>query len=169
MAFLLHPLRHDTRTHPESRPNVLGDAKWFSPRLQATPNWRSVLRVPADRDQNQGILFRIARPISSMRAAELMVKEQPAHTRPVSIAARRPTMARMLDADASWEAAKRLRADMAASALPRNMTSIAQFRERALSGRADLDQSICHVVSPSICSAFRAPLGQDPAAGMLPA
>jgi acyl-CoA dehydrogenase len=55
--------------------------------------------------QNQGIQFPIAKAYANMRAAELMVREAAASTRPAKPCGAEANMAKMLAADASWEAA----------------------------------------------------------------
>jgi acyl-CoA dehydrogenase len=64
----------------------IGDAKWFIAKATNYAKERAVFGRPIG--QNQGIQFPIAKAYAAMRAAELMVKE-----------------AKMLAADASWEAA----------------------------------------------------------------
>ena len=81
----------------------VGDAKWFIDRATAYARDRQVFGRPIG--QNQGIQFPIARAYANMRAAEMMVREAlrlyDAGTNPGPEA----NMAKMLAADASFEAA----------------------------------------------------------------
>ena len=81
----------------------VGDAKWFIERATAYARDRVVFGRPIG--QNQGIQFPIAKAYANMRAAELMVREAlrlyDAGTNPGAEA----NMAKMLAADASFEAA----------------------------------------------------------------
>lgn len=81
----------------------VGDAKWFIDRASRYARERNVFGRPIG--QNQGIQFPIATSYAHMRAAELMVKEAlrlyEAGTNPGAEA----NMAKMLAADASFEAA----------------------------------------------------------------
>ena len=81
----------------------VGDAKWFLDRATAYAGDRVVFGRPIG--QNQGVQFPIAKAYANMRAAELMVREAlrlyDAGTNPGPEA----NMAKMLAADASFEAA----------------------------------------------------------------
>jgi alkylation response protein AidB-like acyl-CoA dehydrogenase len=81
----------------------VGDAKWFIDRATAYASERVVFGRPIG--QNQGIQFPIAKAYANMRAAELMVREAlqlyDSGTNPGPEA----NMAKMLAADASFEAA----------------------------------------------------------------
>ena len=55
--------------------------------------------------QNQGVQFPIARAYAAMRAAELMVTRGHAHVRGRADCGAEANMAKMLAAEASWEAA----------------------------------------------------------------
>jgi alkylation response protein AidB-like acyl-CoA dehydrogenase len=81
----------------------VGDAKWFLDRATAYARERVVFGRPIG--QNQGIQFPIAKAYANMRAAELMVREAlqlyDSGTNPGPEA----NMAKMLAADASFEAA----------------------------------------------------------------
>ncbi|MDA0722475.1 MAG: acyl-CoA/acyl-ACP dehydrogenase [Proteobacteria bacterium] len=81
----------------------VGDAKWFLARATAYARERVVFGRPIG--QNQGIQFPIAKAYANMRAAELMVREAlqlyDSGTNPGPEA----NMAKMLAADASFEAA----------------------------------------------------------------
>jgi acyl-CoA dehydrogenase len=81
----------------------VGDAKWFIDKASNYAKERQVFGRPIG--QNQGIQFPIAKAYANMRAAELMVREAirlyEAGTNPGAEA----NMAKMLAADASFEAA----------------------------------------------------------------
>jgi acyl-CoA dehydrogenase len=81
----------------------VGDAKWFIAKASSYAKERVVFGRPIG--QNQGIQFPIAKAYASMRAAELMVREA---TRKYEVGldcGAEANMAKMLAADASWEAA----------------------------------------------------------------
>ena len=80
----------------------IGDAKWFLDRGSAYARERSVFGRPIG--QNQGIQFPLAKAYASMRAAELMVREA-ARLEAGADCGAEANMAKMLAADASWEAA----------------------------------------------------------------
>src|SRR5882672_496973 len=81
----------------------IGDAKWFIAKATAYANERKVFGRPIG--QNQGIQFPIAKSYASMRAAELMVKEATRKYEAGLDCGAEANMAKMLAADASWEAA----------------------------------------------------------------
>src|SRR6267142_1612988 len=81
----------------------IGDAKWFIAKATAYANERSVFGRPIGK--NQGIQFPIAKAYASMRAAELMVKEATRKYEAGLDCGAEANMAKMLAADASWEAA----------------------------------------------------------------
>jgi alkylation response protein AidB-like acyl-CoA dehydrogenase len=81
----------------------IGDAKWFLDKATGYARDRQVFGRPIG--QNQGIQFPLAKAYASMRAAELMVQEalrRYDHDESVGAEA---NMAKLLAADASWEAA----------------------------------------------------------------
>ena len=82
----------------------IGDAKWFIDKAAAYAGERVVFGRPIG--QNQGIQFPIAKAYARMRAAELMLHEAirlyEANENPGAEA----NMAKMLAAEASWEAAE---------------------------------------------------------------
>ncbi|HET6222301.1 MAG TPA: acyl-CoA dehydrogenase family protein [Dongiaceae bacterium] len=81
----------------------VGDAKWFIDKATVYARERTVFGRPIG--QNQGIQFPIAKSYASMRAAELMVREA-AHLYDAGLdCAAEANMAKLLAADASWEAA----------------------------------------------------------------
>jgi acyl-CoA dehydrogenase len=81
----------------------VGDAKWFTRKSVAYARERTVFGRPIG--QNQGIQFPIARAYANMRAAELMVKEAARLYEAQADCGEEANMAKMLAADASWEAA----------------------------------------------------------------
>ena len=81
----------------------IGDAKWFIAKATAYANERLVFGRPIG--QNQGVQFPIAKAYASMRAAELMVKEATRKYEAGVDCGAEANMAKMLAADASWEAA----------------------------------------------------------------
>lgn len=82
----------------------VGDAKWFIEKSIAYANDRVVFGRKIG--QNQGIQFPIAKAYSHMRAAELMVREAAALFETGRDCGNEANMAKMLAADASWEAAE---------------------------------------------------------------
>ena len=81
----------------------VGDAKWFIEKASRYANDRSVFGRPIG--QNQGIQFPIAKSYAAMRAAELMVREAAGRYDAGVDCGAEANMAKMLAADASWEAA----------------------------------------------------------------
>src|ERR1700712_3640321 len=81
----------------------IGDAKWFIAKASAYAKERTVFGRPIG--QNQGVQFPIAKAYASMRAAELMVKEATRKYEAGLDCGAEANMAKMLAADASWEAA----------------------------------------------------------------
>jgi acyl-CoA dehydrogenase len=81
----------------------VGDAKWFIAKATNYARERVVFGRPIG--QNQGIQFPIAKSYASMRAAELMVKEAARKYEAGLDCGAEANMAKMLAADASWEAA----------------------------------------------------------------
>ncbi|MCP1842296.1 acyl-CoA dehydrogenase [Bradyrhizobium sp. USDA 4524] len=81
----------------------VGDAKWFIAKATNYAKERSVFGRPIG--QNQGIQFPVAKAYASMRAAELMVKEATRKYEAGLDCGAEANMAKMLAADASWEAA----------------------------------------------------------------
>ncbi|HQT61790.1 MAG TPA: acyl-CoA dehydrogenase family protein [Acidiphilium sp.] len=82
----------------------IGDAKWFTSKSVSYANGREVFGRPIG--QNQGIQFPIARAYARMRAAELMVREAAARYEAGQNCGAEANMAKMLAAEASWEAAE---------------------------------------------------------------
>src|SRR6186713_1562501 len=81
----------------------IGDAKWFTPKATAYAKERAVFGRPIG--MNQGIQFPSAKAYAAMRAAELMVKEATRKYEAGLDCGAEANMAKMLAADASWEAA----------------------------------------------------------------
>ncbi len=81
----------------------IGDAKWFIDKASAYAKDRSVFGRPIG--QNQGVQFPIAKAYANMRAAELMVKEALRLYESGANPGAEANMAKMLAADASFEAA----------------------------------------------------------------
>jgi alkylation response protein AidB-like acyl-CoA dehydrogenase len=81
----------------------IGDAKWFIKKATDYGNQRVVFGRPIG--QNQGIQFPIAKAYANMRAAELMVKEALRKYEAGLECGAEANMAKMLAADASFEAA----------------------------------------------------------------
>ena len=81
----------------------VGDAKWFIKRGVDYAKQRTVFGRAIG--QNQGIQFPIAKSYASMRAAELMVAEGVRKYEAGENCGAEANMAKMLAADASWEAA----------------------------------------------------------------
>jgi alkylation response protein AidB-like acyl-CoA dehydrogenase len=81
----------------------IGDAKWFITKASNYARERAVFGRPIG--QNQGVQFPIAKAYANMRAAELMVKEATRLYEAGKDCGAEANMAKMLAADASWEAA----------------------------------------------------------------
>ena len=81
----------------------VGDAKWFIEKASAYAKDRAVFGRPIG--QNQGIQFPIAKAYANMRAAELMVREALRLYESGANPGAEANMAKMLAADASFEAA----------------------------------------------------------------
>jgi acyl-CoA dehydrogenase len=81
----------------------IGDAKWFLEKASNYAKQRSVFGRPIG--QNQGIQFPIAKAYAAMRAAELMVHDAARRYEARADCGAEANMAKMLAADASWEAA----------------------------------------------------------------
>jgi hypothetical protein len=81
----------------------VGDAKWFIDKASAYAKERNVFGRPIG--QNQGVQFPIAKAYANMRAAELMVREATRLYESGKDCGAEANMAKMLAADASFEAA----------------------------------------------------------------
>ena len=82
----------------------IGDAKWFTEKSVAYAKERVVFGRPIG--QNQGIQFPIAKAYAKMRAAELMVHHAASLYEAGKNCGAEANMAKMLAAEASWEAAE---------------------------------------------------------------
>ena len=82
----------------------VGDAKWFIDRASTYATERSVFGRPIG--QNQGVQFPIARAYARMRAADLMVQDAARRFEADESCGAEANMAKMLAAEASWEAAE---------------------------------------------------------------
>lgn len=82
----------------------VGDAKWFIEKATSYANERVVFGRPIG--QNQGIQFPISKAYARMRAAELMVHRAAALFEAGQDCGAEANMAKMLAAEASWEAAE---------------------------------------------------------------
>ncbi|MGV3512482.1 MAG: acyl-CoA dehydrogenase family protein [Novosphingobium sp.] len=80
----------------------VGDAKWFTQRSVAYAKERQVFGRAIG--ANQGVAFPIAKAYANMRAAELMVREAARMYEAGLPMGAEANMAKMLAADASWEA-----------------------------------------------------------------
>jgi alkylation response protein AidB-like acyl-CoA dehydrogenase len=81
----------------------VGDAKWFTSASVKYARDRNIFGRPIG--QNQGVQFPIAKAYAAMRAAELMVREAARRYEAGLDCGAEANMAKMLAADASWEAA----------------------------------------------------------------
>ena len=81
----------------------IGDAKWFIAKATDYAKERAVFGRPIGK--NQGIQFPIAKAYAAMRAAELMVREAVRKYEAGLDCGAEANMAKMLAADASWDAA----------------------------------------------------------------
>jgi acyl-CoA dehydrogenase len=82
----------------------IGDAKWFIEKTTAYANERVVFGRPIG--QNQGVQFPIAKAYARMRGAELMVQRAAALFEARLDCAAEANMAKLLAAEASWDAAE---------------------------------------------------------------
>lgn len=82
----------------------IGDAKWFIEKASSYASERKVFGRPIG--QNQGIQFPIAQAYARMRAAELMLHEAMNRYEAEENPGAETNMAKMLAAEASWEAAE---------------------------------------------------------------
>ncbi len=81
----------------------VGDARWFIDKATAYAGERVVFGRPIG--QNQGVQFPIARAYAAMRSAKLMVREAAALFDGGQACGAEANMAKLLSADASWQAA----------------------------------------------------------------
>ena len=81
----------------------IGDARWFTAKSTAYANGRVLFGRPIGK--NQGVQLPIARAYARMRAAELMVRDGCARFEGGQPCGEQANMAKLLAAEASWEAA----------------------------------------------------------------
>jgi len=81
----------------------IGDARWFIARATDYAKARTVFDRPIG--QNQGVQFPIARAYAASEAADLMVRRAAALYDAGEACAKEANMAKLLAADASWQAA----------------------------------------------------------------
>jgi acyl-CoA dehydrogenase len=81
----------------------IGDAKWFIEKASSYAGDRQLFGGPIG--SNQGVQFPIARAYANMRAAELMVHDAAARYDRGDAVGAEANLAKLLAADASWEAA----------------------------------------------------------------
>ncbi|MBV8800854.1 MAG: acyl-CoA/acyl-ACP dehydrogenase [Alphaproteobacteria bacterium] len=81
----------------------IGDAKWFIDKAVAYAKERVVFGRPIG--QNQGVQFPLAQAYAKMRAAELVVERAASLFEAGAVSGAEANMAKLLAADASWEAA----------------------------------------------------------------
>src|SRR5467141_1407587 len=108
----------------------VGDAKWFIAKASSYAKERVVFGRPIG--QNQGIQFPIAKAYASMRAAELMVKEATRKYEAGLDCGAEANMAKMLAADASWEAANACVQTYGGFGFPEEYDIERKFRETRL-------------------------------------
>ncbi len=82
----------------------IGDARWFTAKSTAYANGRVLFGRAIGK--NQGVQFPIARAYARMRAAELMVRDGCARFEAGQPCGEQANMAKLLAAEASWEAAE---------------------------------------------------------------
>ena len=117
----------------------VGDGRWFIERATRYANDRVVFGRPIG--QNQGVQFPIARAHVNVEAADLMrIRAAELFDRGEPCGAE-ANMAKLLAADASWEAANVAVQTHRRVRFRRGLRHRAQVsRDAAVSGRADLDQ-----------------------------
>ena len=129
----------------------IGDAKWFIAKATSYARERVVFGRPIG--QNQGVQFPIARAYAAMRAAELMVKEATRKYEAGLECGAEANMAKMLGADASWEAANACVQTHGSFGFAENMMSNENFARRgSIRWRRSRPISSCHSL-PGTCSA----------------
>ena len=135
----------------------IGDAKWFIAKATNYAKERSVFGRPIG--QNQGIQFPIAKAYASMRAAELMVKEATRKYEAGLDCGAEANMAKMLAADASWEAANACVQTHGGFGFAEEYDVERKVpRDAALPGGADLDQLVLSFIAEHVLGMPRAPI-----------
>jgi alkylation response protein AidB-like acyl-CoA dehydrogenase len=108
----------------------IGDAKWLIAKATAYAGEREVFGRPIG--QNQGIAFPIAQAYARMRAAELMVHEAVRRYEAGGNPGAEANMAKMLAAEASWEAAEAAMQTLGGFAFAEEYDIERKFRETRL-------------------------------------
>ena len=118
----------------------IGDGYWFIDKARQYASERIVFDRPIG--QNQGVQFPIARAYANVRAADLMRFEAARLFDAGGAAGPEANMAKLLAADASWEAANACLQTFGGFGFAAEYDVERKFREtQALSGRADFHQS----------------------------
>ena len=118
----------------------VGDARWFIATAAEYAKGRVVFGRPIG--QNQGIQFPIARAYAASEAAALMVERAASLYERGEPCGKEANMAKLLAADASWQAARHVHPDPWRLRLRRGIRRRAQIpRDAPLPGGADLDES----------------------------
>ena len=108
----------------------IGDARWFIAKATA---YAATASSSAGRSaQNQGVQFPIARAFATAEAAALMAARGRAPVRRRAACGAEANMAKLLAADASWQAAEGASRPTAASASPTEYDVERKFRETRL-------------------------------------
>ena len=130
----------------------IGDGYWFVDRARTYATGRIVFDRPIG--QNQGVQFPIARAYANVRAADLMRYEAARLFDAGKPAGAEANMAKLLAADASWEAANVCLQTLRRLRLCRRVRRGAQVpRDAPVPGGADLDEP-----DPVVCGRARARL-----------
>ena len=118
----------------------IGDGYWFIDRARSYANERVVFDRPIGK--NQGIQFPIARAYANVRAADLMRYEAARLFDEGKPAGAEANLAKLLAADASWEAANACLQTFGGFGFAVGVRCRAQVQgNEAVSGGADLDES----------------------------
>ena len=118
----------------------IGDGYWFIDKARRYANERIVFDRPIGK--NQGIQFPIARAYANVRAADLMRYEAARLFDAGKPAGAEANLAKLLAADASWEAANVCLQTFGGFGFAVGVRRRAQVpRDAAVSGGADLDES----------------------------
>ena len=135
----------------------LGDARWFLKKAVDYANERQVFGRPIG--QNQGIQFPLAKAYANTEAAALMAARAAQLFEAGEPCGPESNMAKMLAADAAWEAGDNCVQNLRWFRLcPRIMTLSENGASRASTGLPRSRPIWCLPLSPSMCSACRAPI-----------
>lgn len=118
----------------------LGDAKYFLRRAKDYANERVVFGRPIG--TNQGIQFPLAQAYAQMRAAELMVAKAAALFDAGETAAEEANLAKLLAADASWQAAEMCMQTFGGFAFAREYGIERKWREARLYQTAPISKNM---------------------------